>query len=73
MMVAIATFEAKPYPIHNTKIGANANTGIDWLASNIGIIHLFNLDEYEMIKAKILPMMIPINKDANISINVMEA
>ena len=26
-----------------------------------------------MIKAKILPMMIPINKDANISINVMEA
>ena len=60
-----------PYPNHKIRIGANANTGIDWLASNIGNIHLLNLEENDIIIAKILPIIIPINKDAKISMIVI--
>ena len=59
-------------PNHKTNIGANAKTGIDWLANKIGIIHLFNVSEIEIKIAKKLPKIIPNNKDKMISNNVIE-
>ena len=62
-----------PYPSHKISKGAKANTGIDWLARSIGIIHLLSLGEDEMIKAVEIPINDPIIIDAKISTNVYEA
>ena len=59
-----------PYPSHKINNGAKAKTGIDWLASNIGIIHLFNVSEEEIIKAVDIPIREPIAIEAKISISV---
>ena len=59
-----------PYPSHKINNGAKAKTGIDWLASNIGIIHLFNVTEEEIIKAVDIPIREPITIEAKISISV---
>ncbi len=37
--VAIATFDAMPYPSHSTSIGARAKTGMAWLTTSTGSSH----------------------------------
>ena len=59
-----------PYPSHKINNGARAKTGIAWLASNIGIIHLFNVTEEQIIKAFYIQIREPITIEAKISISV---
>ena len=71
--VAMATLDPRPYPSHNTRMGARAKTGTAWLMTRTGMSHWRTDRKYPIINALAVPRILPSKSPRRISLSVIRA